>query len=236
VRLGALFLTGAALAAVPPSTPPPLPPAAQDPPARGHQPLPWERASPLAWQAEPWVPPAAVPGLPTPSQGPMTVHLTGDGTLRISDARGLILLQAGLPGRPLRAWRDGGVPLDTAWGNWGFPMDSPLTQGLGGLRWGADDFRPFLRGLLWVLEDGEGFLTVVHPATGRMVHLPLPPGRDVRVRFLPDRLEVAAGDVEQGAPRQWSIPWMGLLPRLAALGPRPDPPKVGTALAPFPKD
>ncbi|WP_243382542.1 hypothetical protein [Geothrix alkalitolerans] len=231
MRLGALFLTGAALAAATPQ----LPPAAAQG-AQGRPRLPWEQASPLAWQAERWAPPAEVPGVPAASQGPMTVHLSGDGTLRVSDARGLILLQAGLPGRPLRAWRDGGVPLASAWGVWSFPTDSPLTQGLGGLRWAADDFRPFLRGLLWVLEDGEGFLTVVHPATARVVHLPLPPGRDLRIRFLPDRLEVAAGDVEKGAPRQWSIPWMGLLPRLAALGPHAEAPKLGTALAPFPKD
>lgn len=228
MRLGAFFLTGAALIAAPPPTP--------EAAAQKRQPLSWERIPPLAWQAEPWAPPAAAPGTPAASQGPMTVHLSGDGTLRISDARGLIHLLAGLPGRPLRAWRDGGVPLEPASGAWGFPVDSPLAQGLGGLRWCADDFRPFLRGLLWVLEDGEGFLTVVHPATARMIHLPLPPGRDVRIRFLPDRLEVAAGDVEKGAPRQWSTPWMGLLPRLAALGPHPDPPRTGTALAPFPKD
>ncbi|HEX4845221.1 MAG TPA: hypothetical protein VFV26_03320 [Geothrix sp.] len=226
MRLGALFLTSAALMAAPPAAP-----AAQ----RRHV-LPWEGVPPLAWQAESWLPPSAVPGPPVPSQGPMAVHLTGDGTLRISDARGLIRLLAGLPGRPLRAWRDGGVPLDPVVGAWGFPTDSPLSQGLGGLHWSAGDFRPFLRGLLWVLEDGEGFLTVVHPATARMIHLPLPQGRDLRIRFLPDRLEVAAGDVEKGAPRQWSTPWMGLLPRLAALGPHPDSPKSGTALAPFPKD
>ena len=229
MRLGALFLIGAALAAAPP-------PPASDAAAQGRQPLPWEHVAPLAWQAEPWVPPAAVPGPPAASQGTMAVHVSGDGTLRISDARGLVLLLTGLPGRPLRAWRDGGVPLEAASGAWGFPVDSPLSQGMGGLRWCADDFRPFLRGLLWVLEDGEAFLTVVHPATARVIHLPLPPGRDLRVRFLPDRLEVAAGDVEKGASRQWSIPWMGLLPRLAALGPQPVPPKVGTALAPFPKD
>ena len=228
MRLGTLFLIGVALAAAPPPAP--------DTAVQGHQALAWERQSPLAWQAEPWVPPAAIPNVPVASQGPMTVLLVGDGTLRVSDARGLVLLLAGLPGRPLRAWRDGGVLLDKPWGTWNFPADSPLAQGLGGLRWCADDFRPFLRGLLWVLEDGEGFLTVVHPATGRLIHLPLPPGRDLRVRFLPDRIEVAAGDVEKGAPRQWSIPWMGLLPRLAALGPRPVLPKVGTALAPFPKD
>lgn len=232
MRLGALFLIGTALAAAPLQQPP----ADQVPGPRGHPRLPWEQATPLAWQAEPWTPPAAVPGVPAASQGSMTVHLSGDGTLRVSNARGLILLQAGLPGRPLRAWRDGGVPLDPAWGAWGFPADSPLAQGLGGLRWAADDFRPFLRGLLWVLEDGEGFLTVVHPATARVIHLPLPPGRDLRIRFLPDRLEVAAGDVEKGAPRQWSIPWIGLLPRLAALGPHADTAKPGTALAPFPRE
>jgi hypothetical protein len=115
-------------------------------------------------------------------------------------------------------------------------VDAPLSQGLGGLQWAAADFRPFLRGLLWILEDGEGFLTVVYPATARVVHLPLPPGRDLQLRFLKDRLEVAAGAVDKGAPRQWSIPWMGLLPRLASLGPHPEPGKPGTALAPFPKD
>jgi hypothetical protein len=162
-------------------------------------------------------------------------NLTGDGTLSIRDARGIIQLRTGLPGRPLKAWRDGGLPLASATGAWRFPAESPLCQGLGGLQWTAKDFRPFMRGLLWILEDGEGFLTVVHPATARAVHLPLPPGRDLQLRFLADRLEVVAGDVDKGAPRQWSIPWMGLLPRLVALGSRPDPSKAGTALAPYPK-
>jgi hypothetical protein len=166
----------------------------------------------------------------------VAVSITGDGTLQIRDALGILRLKTGLPGRPLKAWRDGGLPLLTATGTWGFPMDAPMRQGLGGLRWCAEDFRPFLRGLLWILEDGEGFLTVVHPATARVIHLPLPPGRNLELRFLADRLEVSAGAVDKGAPRQWSLPWMGLLPRLAALGPQPAPPKVGTALLPFPKD
>jgi hypothetical protein len=128
------------------------------------------------------------------------------------------------------------VPLAQPFGTWLFPVDSPLSQGLGGLRWCAEDFRPFLRGLLWILEDGENFLTVVHPATAWVEHLPLPPGRDLSLRFLPDRLEVVAGGGDRGAPRQWSIPWMGLLPRLAALGPHAEHAKPGTALIPFPKD
>jgi hypothetical protein len=222
VRLGTLLLTLAALAA--PSLL-----------AQGRPPLPWEHLAPLDWQ------PGARPGDepaegPVPSAGPISLTLAGDGTFQVTDARGLIRLQAGLPGRPLRAWRDGGVPLASATGTWRFPDDSPLAQGLGGLRWCAEDFRPFLRGLLWVIEDGEGFLTVVHPATARVIHLPLPAGRDFRLRFRPDRLVVEAGEVERGAPSRWAIPWMGLLPRLAALGPHPDPARMGTALAPFPKD
>jgi hypothetical protein len=223
VRLGALLLTLATLAA---------PGLA----AQGRTPLPWERVAPLDWQVGAGA--SLLPGtpVPAPSTGPLEARLTVDGTLSIRDARGIIRLQTGLPGRPLKAWRDGGVPLATPSGIWAFPADSPLSQGLGGLRWVAEDFRPFLRGLLWILEDGEAFLTVVHPATARVIHLPLPPGRDLSLRFLPDRLEVVAGEVDRGAPRQWHLPWMGLLPRLAALGPHADPAKAGTALIPFPKD
>jgi len=223
VRLGALLLTGAAV-------------AASSLAAQGHLSLSWERVSPLDWQAGSGSARVETPSDPAPSTGPLEARLTGDGTLSIRDARGIIRLKTGLPGRPLKAWRDGGFPLTPPAGTWLFPVDSPLSQGLGGLRWVAEDFRPFLRGLLWILEDGEGFLTVVHPATAWAVHLPLPPGRDLSLRFLPDRLEVVAGEVDRGAPRQWSIPWMGLLPRLAALGPRADRIKAGTALVPFPKD
>lgn len=223
MRLGALFLTGAALTGTPLA-------------AQGPRALPWEGVPPLAWQGEPWKPgTAGAPSAPE-SGGGMVLHLAEDGTLRVSDARGLVRLQAGLPGRPLKLWRDGGIPLAAASGSWRFPAETPLSHGFGNLQWCADDFRPFLAGLLWILEDGEGFLSVVHPATGRLIHLPLPLGHDLSLRFLPDRLQVASGQGELGVPRQWSLPWMGLLPRLAALGPRSDPSKVGTALLPFPKD
>jgi len=204
--------------------------------AQGRQPLPWEQQLSLDWQAGSPARPQEAPWTGEASKGPVTAWLTGDGTLQVRDALGIIRLQTGLAGRPLKAWRDGGLPLPTASGTWTFPADTPMAQGLGGLRWCAEDFRPFLRGLLWVLEDGEGFLTVVHPATAKAVHLPLPPGRDLQLRFLADRLEVAAGDVDPGAPRVWSVPWMGLLPRLVPLGTHADSSKVGTALAPFPKD
>lgn len=223
MRLGALLLSVAAL-------------AASTLTGQSRSALAWERVPPLDWQVIPSSFRMETPAGLEPSTGPLVARLTGDGTLSIRDARGIIRLRTGLPGRPLKAWRDGGVPLPSPSGAWPFPADSPLSQGLGGLSWVAEDFRPFLRGLLWILEDGEGFLTVVHPATARAIHLPLPSGRDLTLRFLPDRLEVAAGEVDRGAPRLWSIPWMSLLPRLAALGPHPDPVKAGTALAPFPKE
>ena len=223
MRLGTLLLTGAAL-------------SASSLVAQARQPLAWERLAPLDWQVSYGLLPAGTPGDTQPSMGPLVVRVTGDGTLRVVDGKGLLRLQAGLPGRPLQAWRDGGLALPSGSGSWTFPADTPLAQGLGALRWCSEDFRPFLRGLLWILEDGEGFLTVVHPATAQVIHLPLPPGRDLRVRFLADRLEVVAGEVDKGAPRQWSLPWMGLMPRLAALGPQPIKGKPGTALLPFSKD
>ena len=223
MRLGALLLTLAALAA------PTLG-------AQGRPTLSWEKVMPLEWQSGTFPARAEGSAVPPASSGPVTATLTGDGTLSLRDARGIIRLKTGLPGRPLKAWRDGGLVLASATGTWAFPLDAPLSQGLGGLQWAAEDFRPFLRGMLWILDDGEGFLCAVHPATARVVFLPLPPGRELSLRFLPDRLEVVAGEVDKGAPRQWSIPWMGLLPRLAALTPHRDPAKGGTALAPFPKE
>ncbi len=223
MRLGALLLGGAAL-------------AASSLAAQGRPALPWEKVLPLPWQSGLVVPPEEAPRQVEPVVGPVMVDVAGDGTLRIRDVRGIVRLKTGLPGRPLKAWRDGGLPCPTPTGTWGFPVTSPLSSGLGGLQWAAVDFRPFLNGLLWILEDGEGFLTVVHPATAKAIHLPLPAGRDLRLRFLADRLEVVAGEVDKGAARQWSLPWMALLPRLAVLGIRTDPSKAGTALAPFPKN
>ncbi len=222
MRLGTLLLIGAAALTSRALT--------QERPVLG-----WERIMPLAWGVEPSLPVAPASPQLQPSFGPRRARLEGDGSFQISDARGRILLRSALPGRPLQVWRDGGVPLPTPTGVWGFPLDSPLSHGLGALQWCSGDFRPFLRGLLWVMEDGEGFLTVLHPATARAIHLPLPPGRDLHLRFLADRLVVQAGDVERGAPSQWSLPWIGFLPRLADLCPQPQLVPPGGALAPFPR-
>ena len=223
MRLGALLLT-AALAA--------LPLLAQAAPRS----LPWEQALPLPWQASPRLAAAPDPPAPAPSSGPLSLQIAADGTVRVVDGRGLVRLLAGLPGRPLRVWRDGGIRLRPPTGTWSFPSETPLLQGLGALRWCAEDFRPFLKGLCWVMEDGEGFLAVIHPATGRIIYLPLPPGEDLSLRFLPERLEVVSGREDSGGPLRWSIPWIGLLPRLAPLGPQPGPAHLGTALVPFPQD
>ena len=222
MRLGARLLTSAVLAAAPLG-------------AQAHPRLPWERVMPLPWQPSPRTAASEDPP-PAASSGPLSLRISADGTVRVVDGSGLVRLQEGLPGRPLRAWRDGGLPLDPAVGTWRFPAETPMEQGLGALRWCAEDFRPFLQGLCWVMEDGEGLLAVIHPAAGRIIYLPLPPGRDLSLRFLPDRLEVVAGRPEPGGAARWTLPWIGLLPRLAGLAPRTDAEPKGTALAPFPHD
>lgn len=200
----------------------------------------------------PWASPAALPwrsALPEPAPEPLSARppqgatlqasVSPDGTLRLVDARGLVLLRAGLPGRPVRAWRDGGTPLAPPYGTWTFPAATPLSRGLGALPADGADLRRALEGLLWILDDGDPCLTVVHPATGRMLHLGLPAGEHLGIAFYPDRLGVhqLATSVARDTPRLcWSLPWMSLLPQLLELA-RPQPvPPAGGALKPFPRD
>jgi hypothetical protein len=171
------------------------------------------------------------------------VKLSNDGTLRIVGAKGLRNLRLGLPGRPLRAWRDAGIPLDlTAFApansSWRFPSDTPLASGIQALPWGGEDFRDALVGLLWIIDDGEHFLTVVHPATSRVVFLLLPVGQDFSLRMTPAYLELLENPTKgsSGAPRRWSLPWLALLPQFAKLARPEESPALGTALVPFPRD
>jgi hypothetical protein len=219
--------------------------------AQARLPLPWETAPTVSWRAgvgshskipdevatEALIPPAL------PSKGLITVKLSADGTLRIVGAKGVRRLRLGLPGRPLRAWRDGGIPLDLTTLNsrqesWRFPSDTPLGKGIQALPWGGEDFRDALTGLLWLLDDGEHFLTVVHPATARVVFLPLPIGQDFRVRMTPGYLELLENPSRDSssAARRWSLPWLALLPQFAKLARPEGSPVLGTALVPFPKD
>lgn len=128
----------------------------------------------------------------------------------------------------------GGIPLDHLGATWAFPQTDPLSEGLGGLDWNAGDFRVSLQGLLWVLEDGERVLTVVHPATAQVIYLPLPRGDDFELAFEPTRLVLKAGQGPGGHPQAWALPWLALLPQFARLGPPAVLPIKGTALKPFP--
>ncbi len=201
--------------------------------------LPWVSTDSLPWRSALSEPaPEPLPA-PPPRGGLLRATVSPDGTLRLVDARGVILLRAGLPGRPVRVWRDGGVPLFPPHGTWSFPTATPLSRGIGALPREGEDFRPALEGLLWILDDGEPCLTVVHPATGRVLHLALPVGEHLGVAFYPDRLGVhqLATSVAKETPRLcWSLPWMSLLPQFLQLArPRPTPP-AGGALHPFPRD
>lgn len=228
--------------------------AAQDP-AASTAALPWKAAAALPWQlveAGPAPPPFTA--APTQTVLDLTVRLDADGALRVTDATGLIRLRAGLPGRPLRAWRDWGIPVPDPTAPMRFPGRTPLQQGIGSMPVGTADFRAGLEGLLWILDDDEAYLTVVHPATAQVVHLPMPGGQNLALALHPDRLEVRERPVQAG-PRQtgpdqpvpdargpasdmaWTLHWVALLPQFIQLGKdsaagRPR----GTALAPFPRE
>jgi hypothetical protein len=203
--------------------------------------LPWRTATALPWQmGEPEPAPAPCAAVPTQTHFALTVRLGLDGAVRITDEKGLIRLRAGLPGRVRRVWRDWGVPVPDPFAPLGFPAHTPLQQGIGGMPVGSPDFRPALEGLLWILDDDESFLTVIHPATSRMVYLPLPGGQDLDLAFRPDRLEILErrpAGAAQPPPSTWSLHWLALLPQFIQLGKENESllPR-GTALAPFPKD
>ena len=223
MRLVALFLAAGCL-------------SAQAPQLKGPGPLPWQSGP-----TPPWEPLGAFPRTPpgpdqplTPSQGSVQARLAADGTLEIFDGAGVRSLRIGLPGRPVKVWRDGGIPVPRPWDRLAFPQADPLSQGLGGLAWNAGDFRPSLSGLLWILEDGERVLTVVHPATAQVVYLPLPRGDGFSVSFEPSRLVALAGQDGGGKTEGWALPWLALLPQFARLGPPVSPGPRGTALKPFP--
>jgi hypothetical protein len=172
-------------------------------------------------------------------EGPLQVRITRDGALRVTDARGVILLRTGLPGRPIQFWRDGGTAIEgrpSEGRPLPFPAESRIGRGLGHMAVGDRDFRRNLEGLLWVLCDDGRVLTVVHPSTARFCYLPLPGGRDPRIHFLPDRLEVRVSPAP-GAEECWSVPWLALLPQILEVGKEnPASRPSGTALLPFPRD
>jgi hypothetical protein len=201
-------------------------------------PLPWKGAPALPWQMEaPEPAPTPCDATPTQSYFALEVRLVKDGKVTITDDKGLIRMKLGLPGRPVKAWRDWGTPIPDLLEPLHFATRSPLQRGIGGMPVGAPDFRPALEGLLWILDDDDSVLTVIHPATSQVVYLPLPGGQEFTLLFYPDRLEVreTAGDPQPRA--SWSLHWLVLLPRFIQLGKDSTAGKPkGTALLPFPKD
>lgn len=229
MRLGALLLTGL------------LPLAAQDPAPRERR-LPWEAGLALpAWEVRDEPDAGAPPPVPTAPEGAGSLRaiLTRDGTLRILDRRGVLRLKAGLPGRPVKAWTDGGREVDAPTQILRLASATPLSRGVSELPWGRPDFRPGLQGLLWILDDGGRILTLVHPATSQIQYLALPPCAEPLLRFWPDRLELveAGGDpAGRNAPRRWSLAWSALLPQLLRLAQPAPEGRHGTAFQPFPRD
>lgn len=195
--------------------------------------LPWEDANLPPWIAErndPMTDPTAPP--PAPKASDLSLTLAQDGRVRVADRKGTLRLSLGLPGRPRKVWRDGGTALEPS-GTWGFPALTPLSERQAARLLTDPDPRSALAGLLWVLDDSERRLTVVHPATARVLFLRLPDCEGPELAFFPDRLELRTG--MGTSSRRWSIPWAALLPHLARLGLAPTSAPRGTALQPFPK-
>ncbi len=227
MRLGT-FLLISALAA--PALPAQVAPA--EPPVQTGR-LPWLSIPSLPWKAGETAPPSPPPAAVAAPQAGLTVRIAADGVLRVVDDRGMIHLRSGLPGRPLRAWRDGGVPVADLGAPLVFGQDPPLARGLGALPVADPDFRKALEGLLWIQCDDGRVLTLVLPATGRAVYLPLPDDGDLAFGFHADRLEARSS--RRG--ECWSLPWLTLLPQLIQLGQAaPSARGSGTALIPFPRD
>lgn len=228
MRLVALLLTAAAASL----------PAQAPQVGKGPRSLPWQEGAAPTWQPLDGLPPRPepAPASPAPSSlttRPVTARIAPDGTLEVWNGAGVRTLRLGLPGRPRKVWRDGGQPVAEL-DRLTFPASDPLSGGPGGLPWGQPDVRPSLEGLLWILEDGERVLTVVHPATAQAIYLPLPRGEEFDLVFGPSRLLVQAAQGPEGRPQAWALPWLALLPQFARLGPPPVPPAQGTALKPFP--
>lgn len=192
--------------------------------------LPWIKEPAPAWRAAPPAAPASALPPAVAKDRSLQVLLGPEGSLKVYDGRGRLKLRTGLPGRPLRVWRDGGIPVESWEAPLAFPARAPFGRGLGAWPMGGGDFRQGLEGLLWVLEDGERHLSVVYPGAAQVVHLALPPCETPELRFLEGGLELRSGR------SAWTLPWVSLLPQFIRLAtPAPAPP-TGTAVAVFPRE
>lgn len=198
-----------------------------------------------ALAAQPTLPPwrlSEAPGAPadlapsTSAGGPvLRVQLRRDGSFQVRTARGGLWMRSGLPGRPLKVWRDGGHPVQDPWVPLEVASATPLTGSGGALPVGERDLRQRFTGLVWILDDSESVLTVLHPAARRQVSLRLPDVAQASLAWFPDRLVVTGHAQEGGQLRTvtWELHWVALLPCWVELARLPRPAPLGTALEPF---
>nr|WP_320133209.1 hypothetical protein [uncultured Holophaga sp.] len=228
MRLGALFLIPLGLVAQVPNV---------------QRTLPWEQLPEPPWQLADAAGggEAAAPLVTTAkADGPLRVLLREDGSLRVVDAKGLVTLRLGLPGRPVKVWRDAGTVVPLPAPELRFPAHSEIDGGLASLPLApGEDVRGRFTGLLWILDDGEKTLTIVNPARGQVVFLPLPAGGNPDLAFHPSHLQVWTGGgatLTRQERMVWRLPWVGLLPQFLTLSSPRAAGKPGTALKPFPAE
>jgi len=202
-------------------------------PIGGAQDLPWKNQSVHV----PW---RVVEPLPEPqrqqkinqSDADLTVAVNRDGTIAIYNRDGVRRLRFGLPGRPISMWRDAGQPL-ASFGRFAFPSHTPLSANFRNASEETSDFLNNLTGLLWILDDGEEYLTIVHSATNQYVFLHLPGGRDLELRFHPEHLELCKKGLIDSHSQSWTISWKELIPVLQELAKRHATPAQVSALTPY---
>ena len=191
--------------------------------AKTHSSFPWKNTRPLPWQITKLDPvqtqtPSTIPNLQ--SHMPLSMLLSANGAIKITDSSGLIRVRLGLPGRPQKVWRDSGTRVTDIFSAILLPARSPLQKPIENILANILDFRQNLEGLIWILGDDENFLTIINPATSQAVYLPLPAGRGLVIAFHSDRIEILEEQPKEykKAQTSWSLYWLTLLPQFIQLG------------------
>jgi len=198
----------------------------------GAQDLPWKTQSiHVPWRAVEPMPEPRKLQIKQP-KADLTVDVNRDGTIAIYSLNGIRQLRFGLPGRPVSMWRDAGQPI-ASFGRFSFPSQTPLSTNFKSVSEETSDFLNNLAGLLWIIDDSEEYLTIVHSATCQYVFLHLPGGRGLELRFHPEHLELCQSDSIDSFTHGWTLPWKELLPVLQHLARRSATPKHGSALIPY---
>ena len=198
----------------------------------GSQGLPWKQSLNAPWRiVDPMPEPARLQIKQQNTE--LTVHVDKDGTIVIVNQKGIKNLRFGLPGRPVSIWRDAGQPLDSV-GRFPFSSQTPLSTDFNKVSKETSDFLNNLAGLLWIFDDSEEYLTIVHPATFQYAFLSLPGGKDLELRFHPNYLELCKKEPHDGNSLSWALSWKDLesvfqtLAKLSVTLPQ------GDALVPYP--